>query len=125
MLTAGIRAAVKPHTGEVKKLVVGVADSEPGTKNGLQNHLSLKTMDFTPQASRPPLISAVLGTHLKTFSLVKTTPISRSFFSFIKVQFIYKVVIISAVQQSDPVMYTHTTILSQILFPRRVSQNTG
>jgi len=34
---------------------------------------------------------------------------------------IYKVVIISAVQQSDSVIHAHTSILFQILFPYRLS----
>ena len=33
--------------------------------------------------------------------------------------------IISAVQQSDSAIFTHTSILFQILFPYRLSQNTG
>ena len=50
-----------------------------------------------------------------------------SFFkkSFIEVQFIYRVVIISAVQQSDPVIPIHISIRSQMLFPHRLSQKTG
>ena len=39
--------------------------------------------------------------------------------SFTKVELIYKVVIISVVQQSDSVIHTHTSILFQILFPHR------
>ena len=45
--------------------------------------------------------------------------------SFIQVQLIYTVVIISAVQHSDPVVHIHTSILSQIIFPHGLSQNIG
>ena len=45
--------------------------------------------------------------------------------SFIEVELIYKVVIISAVQHSDSVIHIHTSILFQILFPDRLSQNIG
>ena len=38
---------------------------------------------------------------------------------------IYKVVIFSAVQQSDSVIHVYTSILFQILFPHRWSQNIG
>ena len=41
------------------------------------------------------------------------------FKSFIDVYVIYKVVIISAVQQSDSVIHGHTSILFQILCPHR------
>ena len=37
---------------------------------------------------------------------------------------IYRVTV-SAVQQSDSVIHVHTSILFQILFPDRVSQNIG
>ena len=39
------------------------------------------------------------------------------FLSFIEVELIYNVVIISAEQQSESVIHTHTFILFQILFP--------
>ena len=42
---------------------------------------------------------------------------------FIEVQLIYKVMIISAVQQRDSIIHVHTSILSHILFPHRLSQN--
>ena len=48
-----------------------------------------------------------------------------SFFSFIKVSLVYNVVIISAVQQSDSVIHRHISILFQMLFPGRLSQNLG
>ena len=54
---------------------------------------------------------------------------SRDFFfifqSFNEVLLNYKVIIISAVQQSDSVIHGHTSILFQILFPHRPSKNTG
>ena len=49
--------------------------------------------------------------------------LSPLFKSFIEVQLIYKVVIISTVQQNDSVIHVHTSILFQILFPHRLSQN--
>ena len=51
--------------------------------------------------------------------------LSPLFKSFIEVQLIYKVVIISTVQQNDSVIHVHTSILFQILFPHRLSQNIG
>ena len=45
--------------------------------------------------------------------------------SFIEVYLIYNVVMISAVQQSDSVIHGRTSILFQILFPHRWSQNMG
>ena len=47
------------------------------------------------------------------------TSLSTNLFkkSFTEVQLIYKVVIIAAVQQSDPATHIHISILSQILFP--------
>ena len=47
------------------------------------------------------------------------------FLSFIEVELIYNVVIISAVQESDSVIHVHTSILFQILFTHRLSQNVG
>ena len=47
------------------------------------------------------------------------------YLNFIEVRLIYKVVIMSAVQQSDSVVHIHTSILFQILFPHRLSHNTG
>ena len=45
--------------------------------------------------------------------------------SFIEVQLTYIVVIISAMQQSDSVIHIHTSILFQIIFLHRLSQNFG
>ena len=47
------------------------------------------------------------------------------FLSFIEIELIYHVVIISAVQQSDSVMHIVTSILFQILFPCKLSPNIG
>ena len=44
------------------------------------------------------------------------------FLSFIEVELIYHVVIMSAAQQSDPVIHVHTAMLFQIILPFRVSQ---
>ena len=43
--------------------------------------------------------------------------------NFIKGWLIYTVVLISAVGQSDPVIHTPISILSQVLFPYGLSQN--
>ena len=43
------------------------------------------------------------------------------FSSFIEVELIYNVVIISAVQQSDSVIHVHTSIVFHILFPHTLS----
>ena len=45
--------------------------------------------------------------------------------NFIEVQFIYKVVVTSTEQQSDSAIHVHTSILFQLLFPHRFSQNTA
>ena len=42
---------------------------------------------------------------------------------FIGVEFIYNVVLVSAVQQSDSVIHIHIFILFQILFPYRLLRN--
>ena len=47
------------------------------------------------------------------------------FLSFIEVQLIYKAKISDVVQQSDPVKHIHMSIVSEILFSHRLSQNTG
>ena len=47
------------------------------------------------------------------------------FFSFIDVWLIYKVVMTSAAQQSDSVRHIHTSILFQIIFQHRWSQDIG
>lgn len=47
------------------------------------------------------------------------------FLNFMEIQLIYKVVITSAVQDSDSVLHIHKSILFQILFQHRWSQNTG
>ena len=47
------------------------------------------------------------------------------FLSFTEVYLIYKFVIISAIQQSDSVMPIYIALLFQILFPHRLSPNTG
>ena len=41
------------------------------------------------------------------------------------VYLIYKVVMISAKQQSDSIIHVHTSILFQIPFPYRLAQNIG
>ena len=46
------------------------------------------------------------------------------YFSFIEVQLIYKVVIISAIQQSDSFIHIPISILFQVLFLQRLSQTT-
>ena len=46
-------------------------------------------------------------------------------FSFIELQLIYSVVIISAVQQSGSFVHTHTSIFFQILCPYMLLQNIG
>ena len=48
-----------------------------------------------------------------------------SFLNSVEVDLIGKLAIISAVQQSDPALHVHTSILSQILSPHGRSQNTG
>ena len=48
-----------------------------------------------------------------------------TFLKFVEVQLMYNVVIISAVQESDSVTHIHTFILSQILFPYRLSEHIG
>ena len=57
-------------------------------------------------------------------SLLLPLSLSLSFFfifkSFIEVELICKVVVISATQQSHPVTYAHTSTSVQMLFPRRV-----
>ena len=50
---------------------------------------------------------------------------SSFFLSFIEVYLIYNVMVISAVQQSDSVIYLHTSILFHMLFLYRSSQNIG
>ena len=47
------------------------------------------------------------------------------FLGFIEVQLTYKTVIVSAVQQYDLIIRAHTSILFQIFFPHRLSQNIG
>ena len=59
---------------------------------------------------------------------ISSKSIFLSFFffkSFIEAQLIDNVVIIYAIQQSDSVIHVHTSMLFQILFPHRLSQNTG
>ena len=58
-------------------------------------------------------------------SLPVLTFIIYLFISFIELQLFYKVVIISPIQQSDSAIHIHISILSQILFPYRLSQNIG
>ena len=53
------------------------------------------------------------------------SPYFFCFLNFIEVWLIYNVVIIAAVQQSDSVIHVHTSILSQILFLYRLSENFG
>ena len=45
--------------------------------------------------------------------------------SFLEVELTYNVVIISAVQECDLVIHIHTSVLLQILFPYRSTQNAG
>ena len=46
-----------------------------------------------------------------------------SFLFYNGMQLIYKVVLVSGVQQSDSVIYTHISLLFKILFPFRLLQN--
>ena len=46
------------------------------------------------------------------------------FLFYAGVELIYSVVLVSGVQQSDPVVHIHTVILLQILFPCSLLQNT-
>ena len=61
--------------------------------------------------------------HAAFYNLVLVSILGKlaaSFFlSFVHIQFIYKAVIISAVQQSDPVVHRHITILSEA-FPTEI-----
>ena len=61
----------------------------------------------------------------KTELIKISTGCEICFLSFIEMQLIYKVVIISAAQQSDSVTHTDTFILFQILFPYRLSRMLG
>lgn len=47
------------------------------------------------------------------------------FYSLVEAQWIYNVLIIPAVQRSDSAIQVHGSILLKILFPHRLSQNTG
>ena len=47
------------------------------------------------------------------------------FLTFMEVELICNVVIISAVHQSDSAIHVHTSILFQIIFSHRLSQNIG
>ena len=68
------------------------------------------------ERTHPRRQSGVLGFDSSFFSIFKI---------FIEVQLIYNVVVISVVQQSDSVLHTNISILFQILFPYRLSQNIG
>ena len=52
-----------------------------------------------------------------------TTLFLKKFLFYTGVQLIYNVVLASGVQQSDPVIHIHISILFQILFPYRLLQN--
>ena len=69
----------------------------------------------------PPSVTKLSLIHI--FNLYLLSLYFFHFLSFIEVQLIYNVVIISAVQQSGSVIHVHTSILFQILFPCRPSQN--
>ena len=60
-----------------------------------------------------------------SFFLSVCLSIFLSFLNSVEVDLIGKLAIISAVQQSDPALHVHTSILSQILSPHRRSQNIG
>ena len=66
--------------------------------------------------------------NLLSFSIFSYQNLSEVVFffilkSFIEVQLIYNVVIISAIQQNDSVIHVNTSILFHILFPHRLSKN--
>ena len=91
-------------------LAQGRVQYVPGTVNGCISEQMISNQGLTLRTD----------THLHG----KPKPSSFFFFSsFIDVQLIDDVVIISAVQQSDSDVYTHPSILFQILFPCRLSRN--
>ena len=63
----------------------------------------------------------IISTHLLPSLLLYCS----FFLSFIKVQLIYNIVMIFAVQQSDSIIHIHASILFQILFSFRLSQKIG
>jgi len=70
------------------------------------------------------LDSVVLGNRLVAFQNLKCVRLCPRE-SLIQVELMYKVEIVSAGQQSVSVVRLHASILFQILFPQRQSQNPG
>lgn len=107
----------------------------------LYGHLTFSIVSRKMEAKRfvqqtslitPCSLGTGLGTACWSPNLILSTTQARvlffvsSFFSrLMEASLIYNVGIISAVQRRDSVRQVHTSILFQMLFPHRWSQNTG